>query len=377
MMIFNGENDPLIKQFESEDSSDPALKPVKQVNQYLLVHKLGQGAFAKVYLAINTETGKKFAAKKFCLGELQRVENGVSQLEREVSLMRRYQHNNILKLHEVLHDKKNDVVYLIIDYADCGSLEDLISNPIPLDDAIVRSIFFQVLQALKYLHSSGMVHQDIKPSNILVNSDGKVVLADFGVGHSFQSTEMVVGSPAYQAPEALTDGDNGITTSNPAKEDVWSLGITLYQTEYLELPYTGENVFEIIRTIKSSPLQIPEGASPEIEDLIKGMLAVDPNLRLSVDEILHKQFFMDFKEIVPLPNHAKNINTVISPETPIKHIDAIVNEGIASFVRLGLTSVDLIRSIEEEKQKLIEEPELNDVPLERHTCPFCSHCIII
>ena len=377
MMIFNGENDPLIKQFESEDSSDPALKPIKQVNQYLLVHKLGQGAFAKVYLAINTENGKKFAAKKFCLGELQRVENGVSQLEREVSLMRRYQHNNILKLHEVLHDTKNDVVYLIIDYADCGSLEDLISNPIPLDDSIVRSIFYQVLQALKFLHNSGMVHQDIKPSNILVNSDGKVVLADFGVGHSFQSTEMVVGSPAYQAPEALTDGDNGITSSNPAKEDVWSLGITLYQTEYLELPYSGENVFEIIRTIKSSPLNIPQGASPEIEDLIKGMLAVDPNMRLSVDEILNKQFFRDFKEIVPLPNHAKNISTEVNPETPIKHIDAKVNEGITSFVRLGLTSVDLIRSIEEEKQKLTEEPSLNDVPLEKHTCSFFPCCLII
>ena len=377
MMLFNGDNDPLIKQFDSEESSDPALKPIKQVNQYLLVHKLGQGAFAKVYLTVNQETGEKFAAKKFCLGELQRVENGVSQLEREVSLMRRYQHKNILKLHEVLHDTKNDVVYLIIDYADCGSLQDLIDNPIPLDDEIVRSIFYQVLQALKYLHSSGMVHQDIKPSNILVNSNGKVVLADFGVGHSFQSTEMVVGSPAYQAPEALTDGDNGITSCNPAKEDVWSLGVTLYQTEYLELPYTGDNVFEIIRNINSSPLHIPEGASPEIEDLIKGMLAVDPNLRLSVDEILNRPFFREFKDIIPIPNRAKSFSTEVSPQTPIKHIEAKVNEGITSFVRMGLTSVDLIRSIEEENQKLQEESKLDDVPLESHSCSLCNCCILL
>ena len=375
-MIFDGDNDPLIKQFNSDDSPDPALKPIKMVNQYLLVQKLGQGAFAKVYLAVNKDTGEKFAAKKFCLSELQRVENGVSQLEREVSLMRRYQHKSILKLHEVLHDTKNDNVYLIIDYADCGSLQDLINHQKPPSNEVIRSIFYQVLQALKYLHNSGMVHQDIKPSNILINSDGKVVLADFGVGHSFQSTEMVVGSPAYQAPEALTDGDNGIMSCNPAKEDVWSLGITLYQTVFLELPYKGENVFEIIRTIKSSPLTIPPGASPEIEDLIRGMLRVDPGVRLSVDEILAKPFFRSFRDIVPIPDQAKPVNTEINPETPIKHIDAKVNEGIASFVRIGLTSVDLIRSIEEEKQKLQEEPLLSDVPLERHNCPLFNCCVL-
>ena len=376
-MLFN---DPLITVFDSGESSDPAAKPIKQVNQYLLVKKLGQGAYSKVYLGIEKETGKKFAVKKFVLGELQRNENGVSQLEREVSLMKRYKHTNILKLYEVLHDTENDIVYLIIDYADCGSLADLIDNTKNLEYDVIRSIFYQVLRGLQYLHNSGMVHQDIKPSNILINSNGKVLLADFGVGHSFQSTEMVVGTPAYQAPEALSDGDNGLMMCNPAKEDVWSLGVTLYQTVYKRIPYEGENVFEIIRNIRSTPLVLPEGGNPEIEDLIRGMLTVDPNMRLNVDEILMKQFFREFKEIIPITLSGKDGDIEINPKTPVTHINAVVCDGVTSFAKIGrlaITQLDLQDNNEEvEKEKLTEEPLLNEVPLEsRSNCFEC--CLLL
>ncbi|EAY20313.1 CAMK family protein kinase [Trichomonas vaginalis G3] len=375
-MLFNGENDPLIKQFESDGSCSEETKPLKQINQYLFLKKIGNGAFSNVYLAIDQNTKEKYAIKKFKLSELQHIENGVSQLEREISLMRRYSHNNILKLFEVLHNTEKDIVYLVIEYANCGSLFDLINQPIPLQDNYVCSIFHQILEALQYLHNNGMVHQDIKPSNILIKSDGRAILADFGVGHSFQSTEMVVGSPAYQAPEALTDGDCGIQSSSPAKEDVWSLGVTLFQTEYQQIPYDGETVFEIIRNIKSTTLQYPEGANPEIEQVMRMMLAVDPVKRATVDELLKSPFFMKFNGIVPCEQWEKDVDTSINNAQIVKY-NAKVCEGMTSFVRVGLTSVDLIRSIENtnvNKKKLPETENLESVPMEKYNCFSC--CIL-
>lgn len=381
-MLFNGENDPLIKQFESDGSFSEEAKPLKQINQFLFIKKIGNGAFSNVYLAMDVNTNQKYAVKKFKLSELQHIENGVTQLEREIALMRRYSHNNILKLHQVLHNVQKDIVYLVIEYANCGSLYDLINQPIPLQDEYVCSIFHQVLEALQYLHSNGMVHQDIKPSNILVSSDGRAILADFGVGHSFQSTEMVVGSPAYQAPEALTDGDPGMFSTNPAKEDVWSLGVTLFQTEYQKLPYEGETVFEIIRNIKNTILVYPEGANPEIEAVMTNMLAVNPNQRPTVDQLLKMPFFKKYKGIIPCPQWEKQTNFTVDNNTSIVKINAKICEGSTSFVRVGLTSVDLIRSIENKnnnnvvnRRTLEDSHELPTIPIEKMDCLSC--CFLI
>jgi serine/threonine protein kinase len=154
------------------------------------------------------------------------------------------------------------------------------------------SIIKQISHALKYLHDAGYVHQDIKPSNILLTKKGRAILADFGIGHSFLSSAMVVGSPAYQAPEALDDS-YGEESENepepgagPQKEDVWALGITLYQMLFLELPFHGENLFEVVNAIKREPLRIPEGIDPLLVNLLQGMINVDPGKRWNVDEIL-------------------------------------------------------------------------------------------
>jgi serine/threonine-protein kinase 11 len=80
------------------------------------------------------------------------------------------------------------------------------------------SIVKQIARALYSIHSAGFVHQDIKPSNIVLTSEGRAVLSDFGIGHSFTSAAMVVGSPAYQAPEALDDAEDGFE-AEPEKED--------------------------------------------------------------------------------------------------------------------------------------------------------------
>jgi serine/threonine protein kinase len=120
------------------------------------------------------------------------------------------------------------------------------------------------------------------------------MLADFGVGHSFASAGMVVGSPAYQAPEALDDSyasDEDIF-DEPQKEDVWALGVTLYQLLFRELPFIGSTLFEIVNDIKARRLKIPDGTAVESEQLVSGMLTVDPISRIGVEELLNNPLIM-------------------------------------------------------------------------------------
>jgi serine/threonine-protein kinase 11 len=138
-----------------------------------------------------------------------------------------------------------------------------------------------------------MVHKDIKPSNLLLFENGVVKIADFGVGHSFASAETVIGTPLYQAPEFLSD-DIGF---DPAKEDVWSLGVTLFESLFGRLPFTGETVYEIAQA-SGAGLEFPESASECVRDLCIKMLCPDPERRIAMADVAAHPFFNGEKQPV-------------------------------------------------------------------------------
>jgi serine/threonine protein kinase len=114
---------------------------------------------------------------------------------------------------------------------------------------------------------------------------------------------MVVGSPAYQAPEALDDSygdepENAIPGAGPQKEDVWALGITLYQMLFLKLPFVGSNLFEIVNAIREKPFKIPEGTDPLVVKLLCGMINVDPVKRFSIEEVLEHPLVRNANQVV-------------------------------------------------------------------------------
>jgi serine/threonine-protein kinase 11 len=277
---------------DSGSDGEEEVKPMTRVNQYVLMKCLGRGSFAKIFLGFDTVSKKYFALKRFKLRELLRIDGGISQLEREIASIRKIVHENTIRLHEVLYDEGSETVYLVLDYANCGSLEKIMqSQGFVRDGPVMKYIFLRVLKAVAYLHAHGIVHQDIKPGNILVSNDGRVYLSDFGVGHSFQSTDMVVGSPGYQAPEALKDLDWVRCDLDPSKEDMWSLGVTFYQCLFGLLPYAGANVYEIIQNIGRSELYIPKGTNEAAVKLLKGMLNIDPAKRITPNEAMESPFF--------------------------------------------------------------------------------------
>lgn len=268
---------------------------IKKVNQFMMTYKLGMGTSSKVYLAVDSETGKQYAAKAIRLGANK---SAYSCLTREIKLLRQLNNKHIVKLHQVLHDKQKNIAYLIIDYADCGTLAELIQKPSFLSEKDIASIFLQVAQGLNYLHSLGISHEDIKPSNILITSTGNVLISDFGIGRSFSSTESILGSPAYQAPELFSEDFASII--DPAKLDIWSLGVTLYQTVFKTFPFDGENVYEIAHAASQSEhIEYPPNIhiSPNLHNLIESMLKTNPVDRIDLAKILEHPFFTNAEEL--------------------------------------------------------------------------------
>jgi serine/threonine-protein kinase 11 len=272
--------------------------PLRQINNYLLKLKIGSGTSGQVYLGIDQKSVRSYAIKRIKLSDLIRSSSGLAQLEREIRLMRLLTHPNILALLEVLHLKNRDEVLLVLDYAEKGSVGDFVDRGQELSVASILSILKQVIGALQYLHGQGYVHHDVKPHNILIDVNGRAMLADFGIGHSFASTCMVVGSPAYQAPEVLDDAygreeDSDVFLDEPQKEDVWALGVTFYQLLFKNLPFVGSTLFEIVKEIRDRPLEIPEGTDEAIIELLRGMLAVDPIARLSIEDLIRNPLIRD------------------------------------------------------------------------------------
>jgi serine/threonine-protein kinase 11 len=253
------------------------------VRSYHLLESLGRGSFGKVYLAYNVTDSRYYAVKRFHVSELRRQSNAVSQLRRELASLKRISHPNIVKLETVLFDPRGTDVYAVFEFADCRSLDHVSRLPTPY----IRNIFRQLLVALGYVHSQDLVHGDIKPSNILLRSDGRALLSDFGAGHRGESAERVIGTGPYQAPEAMVDG----APADPRKEDVWSLGISLYQVVFGALPFEGESIWMAIENARQTKLEFPNDDDPVLNDLLRKMIVVDPRERMGIAEALDHEWF--------------------------------------------------------------------------------------
>jgi serine/threonine-protein kinase 11 len=255
---------------------------LKCVNQYVRLSLVGRGASAKVFAARDRHDGQLYALKQFHFHRSSEL----SRLESEVAVLQSLSHPNIIPLHEVLRVPESGTMYLVTDFADCGSLDTVLQLHSDLPLRVVRYIFSQIVNGVAYLHSLRIVHQDLKPGNVLLTKAGDVWITDFGMSHSFDSGAPAFGTPLYQAPEVLTaagDCDRG-------KEDIWSLGITLYEMIFGEVPFRGADLYAIVAAINGGRLAPPRECDPAAWRAIAGMLAVEPRERWGITEVLESEF---------------------------------------------------------------------------------------
>jgi len=232
---------------------------------------LGQGAFGEVRKCLHRDT-KATRAVKLIKKESMSSEEEQS-FKHEISILKKLDHPNILKLYEVFEDDKR--YYLVTEMCKGGELFDEIVLKVQFSEKEAATIIQQILQAVAYCHDNGIVHRDLKPENALIDKEmnNTLKIIDFGTAVKFDIGKELLntthGTSYYIAPEVLSK-------SYDEKCDVWSLGVILYILLSGKPPFDGENDEEIIERVKIGKYSLTGGTwqviSSDAKALIKKML---------------------------------------------------------------------------------------------------------
>ncbi|MEO5874941.1 MAG: serine/threonine-protein kinase [Streptosporangiaceae bacterium] len=251
--------------------------------QYRLIEKVGRGGFGVVWRAHDEQLDRVVAAKELFLpaylAEGQRQERRTRSL-REARSAARLDHRGAVRVYDVVeHD---DGPWIIMEFIQGRSLEDVIKEDGPLPAHEVAEIGLQILDALRSAHEAGVIHRDVKPSNVLLGDDGRAVLTDFGIATiegdvSITQSGFVMGAPAYTSPERAR-GEQA-----KASSDLWSLGATLYYAVEGGQPFAGSNANQVFHSIITGPPGPIERAGL-LEPLIIGLLQKDSEQRLTASD---------------------------------------------------------------------------------------------
>ncbi|KAF3657940.1 CBL-interacting serine/threonine-protein kinase 19 [Capsicum annuum] len=256
--------------------------------KYELGKLLGCGAFAKVYHAREIQNGQSVAVKVI---NKKRIVNTtlMTNIKREISIMRRLYHPNIVKLFEVLATKTK--IYFIMEFVKGGELFGKISKGRFSED-LSRKYFQQLISVVRYCHSRGVYHRDLKPENLLVDENGDLKVSDFGLSALTEQVQQdgllhtLCGTPAYVAPEILTkkgyDGE---------KVDIWSCGIILFVLNAGYLPFNDPNLMVMYKKIYKGEFRCPKWISSDLKRFLSCLLDTNPMTRVTIDEIIKDPWF--------------------------------------------------------------------------------------
>ncbi len=229
---------------------------------------IGGGQFADVFVGVDTITGKRFALKVCRMKEKE-----TEMLKREAQLLASLDHPNIVRFYSA--DIIEGRLTLVMELVEGKSLRKVIEDEAPLDERDAIRIIIQVLRALDYAHSKGLLHRDIKPENILIDKSGTVKLTDFGLATvlSASMTMSVAGTPLYMPPE-------GWRGALRKESDIWSTAAVLYEMLSGSPPFNSETLEGLRNQILSCRVRKIPRISPELNGVLKQALHKDPEKRI-------------------------------------------------------------------------------------------------
>lgn len=289
------------------------------MDKYIKIDKLGEGTYGIVYKAKNRETGEIVALKRI---RLESEDEGVPCTAiREISLLKELKHNNIVRLHDVIHtDKKLTLVFEYLDQ-DLKKYMDEVRGEIPL--ATQKSLFYQLLRGIAFCHQHRVLHRDLKPQNLLINRKGELKLADFGLARAFgiptRNYSHEVVTLWYRAPDVLMGSRK---YSTPI--DIWSAGCIFAEMATGKPLFPGSNVQDQLQKIFAKlgtpteelwptitelpdwkiihegtphplvPVQnVVPGMSEAAYDLLSQMLQYNPAQRITAEKAMQHRYFDD------------------------------------------------------------------------------------
>ena len=213
-----------------------------------------------------------------------------------MSIVKTLNHPNIVKTHEIFDNEK--YYFMIMDYCPGGELFDYIVKKIRLNEEESSFFFYQIINAVEYIHSKGIVHRDLKPENLLLNDKNKLKIIDFGLSNYFfpdsekNLLKTPCGSPCYAAPE-MVSGNN----YNGFKTDIWAIGIILYAMLVGYLPFEDNDNDILFQKILECDLEFPDLLSNLSIYIITKILNVDSDKRYTIQDIKKHMFYLNGKKV--------------------------------------------------------------------------------
>jgi serine/threonine protein kinase len=275
----------------STDAGTPRSLPIDEtqdfcplpeaIGKYRIHKRLGGGSFGQVYLAMDEHLQRQVAVKVPKFADRPTAEQ-IDQLFQEARAAAQFKHPGIVTVYEVGHDL--DVgCYIVMEYLEGGSLKDRVkAGRVPVEQA--AKYVAQAAQAIHYAHRRGLVHRDLKPANLLIDCDGQIKVADFGLALAEEQqrrhAKEYAGTPAYMSPEQL----RGEAHRLDGRTDIWSLGVILYELLTGRRPFQGDHdqmEDEILHRSPRPPRQIDDGIPPDLEQACLNCLAKEPGGRYS------------------------------------------------------------------------------------------------
>ena len=274
-------------QAQKTKSFSPDTAATKKVGNYILSATLGSGTFSKVKLGYHTITNQKVAVKILDKTKIK-DENDVEIMCREIHILKILRHPNIIQLYEIINLDK--YIYIVTEYIEGKDLFEYIYSQNYLSEIKASYFFRQLISALEYIHTYGIVHRDIKPENILLDKNKKSMkLVDFGLSNAYMHGNLLTtacGSPCYASPEMISG-----KAYDGFFSDLWSCGVVLYCMLSGKLPFDDEDIQVLYKKIKTANYIMPDYLSPIAKDFLVKIFQPNPKKRIKLDEIKEHPFF--------------------------------------------------------------------------------------
>jgi len=297
--------------FNSRPSSNIVEEELKSVrDKYTFGDELGRGGFSIVYKGIKKDNGQEFAIKVIAKNQ---AEDDIAVLRREIEIMKKLKHKNIIQLYDVYEEDEN--IYIVVEIVTGGELFDHIISRGTYSERDAANIIRQVLEAVEFMHKSKIAHRDLKPENILVTGTNNdiVKVSDFGLSKDFGNDKLrtACGTPDYVAPEVLRGSTYDYTV------DIWSIGVICYILLCGFPPFYGSSDQQIFDKILKCEYDFPSpdwnDISEDAKEFVSAILILDPNDRPNAEQCLCAPWIQN-----------------MAPSTELTHLSAL-NEKMAEY----------------------------------------------
>lgn len=317
-------------QHDTDDSVAPTRPPVQLVNTdqgprvgpYIFGKTLGTGSTGKVKLAKNLDTNEIVAIKIVRKDYLENKPSLKKKMRREISVLKVLSHPNLMSLIDVFEIETH--LFLVMEFVDGLELFEYLvrRGALPLDEAL--SFFQQIICGLEYCHNRLICHRDLKPENLLLDRNYNIKIADFGMTSLNRPGKLLdtsCGSPHYCDPMVVSgEKYDGL------KADIWSCGVILYAMVTGRLPFDDDNIQRLLQKVQMGQYHLPSDLPVELRDLLRAMLTVDPDKRISLERIKRHPWFCSITPRNYIEDH------FVAPSESIMNPDPMI---VRSLVDLG------------------------------------------